>query len=59
MVLALIDTTLASCLTMSSYVEQQLITNFDLKAHGPAGYIAKDSVDMQVDDLTCGETALM
>ena len=41
------------------YVEQQLITNFDVKAHAPAGNRPRDPVDMEVDDLTCAETALV
>ena len=41
------------------YVEQQFITKFDLKAHGPAGNRPRDPVDMQVDDLTCAESALV
>jgi len=41
------------------YVEQQFVTKFDLKAHGPIGNRPRDIVDMQVDDLTCAETALV
>lgn len=41
------------------YIEQQLITVFDLKADGPAGRRVRGSVDIQLDALTCTETALM
>ncbi len=56
--LVLTYTTLASRLTMSTTLSNNS-SNFDLKAHGPVRNRARDSVDMQVEDLTCAETALV